>query len=593
MNALIGAPPPPPRPAAQPHPPTPPLRIVDLDHAAPLDSRDVHAAALRRAARGPWHAASIYAGAGLVYAAVMTAGSRAAEGYQGNWLQMAVLTAIYVWPAVLAAMLVAAHDAARRVQVLGAYAGVLAALAIRGAAGNPDVGLLGVPKAWVFNLPGTLLLLTFLWQSIRAVGPLVLAFLLMAVLGSQGVLWLASDNDAVLRAVASVGQRLGQEASGIFWGLVLLGALAFAVALGRPLLRWIGRRYEAKAFSDRSLTVDALFLVFAVTHGVFLAFEGASWFLTGAVAFAGYKVAASLAFRLRGGRGGRGRTLLLLRVFRLGRRSERLFDKVRRHWQEVGSISLVAGPDLVTALIEPHEFLDFLGGGLNRRFVSGVADLERRVATADLAPDPDGRYRVNEFFCRSDTWQATMQRLAAVSDVVLMDLRSFSSSNTGCLDEIGYLLDGVDLAHVVFLVDESTDRPLLDASLQAAWQQARLDSPNREVPQPVARLFYVHRQSEREIVALLRHLLSAAPGSSGAGDGPSGRARAPTQRKALTSARRSEYSTTSSQEHPSPDPSEVLVCRPQPSTPRCPSSCGGRAATWTTLPTLAGAPTRA
>jgi hypothetical protein len=33
-------------------------------------------------------------------------------------------------------------------------------------------------------------------------------------------------------------------------------------------------------------------------------------------------------------------------VFALGKRSERLFDKLRKHWQYAGSIAMIAGPDL-------------------------------------------------------------------------------------------------------------------------------------------------------------------------------------------------------------------------------------------------------
>ena len=53
-------------------------------------------------------------------------------------------------------------------------------------------------------------------------------------------------------------------------------------------------------------------------------------------------------------------TLLLLRVFALGHRSERLFDALSKRWLRAGSISMIAGPDLVTSTVEPHEFLDFI-----------------------------------------------------------------------------------------------------------------------------------------------------------------------------------------------------------------------------------------
>lgn len=511
MNRLAGAAPVPPsltRRRAAP----PPLRVVELVRTPPDEPGEIDSENLRRAARGPWRAAAVYAGAGFVYAAVMTAGSTLADDkLDGNWLQLAVLLWIYCWPSALAVILVAAYDRKRRWQVLGTYFGVLSALALTAALRNPDVGLLGVPTAWMLNAPATLLLMAFLLRPIRAVGPMILAFLVVAAVGSQSALWLASESDAVVQVAAAMGQALGQGAVAIFLGLVLAGALAFAVVLGRPLLGWIGRRYKEKAFSDRGLTIDALFIVFAVTHSVLLSLQGAPWFLTGALAVVGYAAAVRMGFRLRGAPQDRPLTLLLLRVFRLGARSERFFDKLRRHWQEVGSVSMVAGPDLATALIEPDEFLDYLAGGLDRRFVSSSADLDGRIATVDRAPDPDGRYRVNEFFCRGDTWQVTMQKLAAASDVVLMDLRAFSALNKGCLDEIGYLLDHVDLARVVFLLDASTDRALLDSSLQQRWHQVRADSPNLHASQPTARLFLMEGQSERELLALLRHLLAGVP----------------------------------------------------------------------------------
>ena len=125
----------------------------------------------------------------------------------------------------------------------------------------------------------------------------------------------------------------------------------------------------------------------------------------------------------------------------------------------------------------------------------------------DTGADPDGRYRVNEFFCRADTWQATMQRLSEMSDAVLMDLRSFAPANQGCLFELARLLDGVDLERVVFLVDQTTDRRFLEATLQRLWQELRAGSPNLESPSPAAGLFVVRNQSEREMRALLRVVL--------------------------------------------------------------------------------------
>ena len=81
--------------------------------------------------------------------------------------------------------------------------------------------------------------------------------------------------------------------------------------------------------------------------------------------------------------------LLLLRVFALGARSERLFDAFGKRWLRIGNIDMIAGPDLATTAVEPHEFLDFVGGRLSRAFVHDEADLARRHAARALGPDPD------------------------------------------------------------------------------------------------------------------------------------------------------------------------------------------------------------
>jgi len=223
------------------------------------------------------------------------------------------------------------------------------------------------------------------------------------------------------------------------------------------------------------------------------------------VAFAAYKFAvlAGLTFLMRQPREGAiSRTLLLLRVFSLGRRSESLFDQIARVWLRAGSINLIAGPDLVTATVEPHEFLDFLGGRLSRQFVSDEASLAERISHMDTEPDPDGRYRVNEFFCRADTWQITMQRLARGSDAVLMDLRSFSKSNQGCIYELQQLLNIIPLDRLTLIIENSTDRAFLDETLQTLWQQIDPASPNATGKGAVLQVLMVREQSrvERERV---------------------------------------------------------------------------------------------
>ena len=143
---------------------------------------------------------------------------------------------------------------------------------------------------------------------------------------------------------------LGLDGYGIFIGLVVLGLAAFGV-VGWLTLRWIGSRYKRKEMSDQSIIIDAIWLLFGVVQSIFLVFGGDLWILAGLLAFVVYKIVAWAGFSLLGYKEPpirKSPTLLLLRVFSLGKRSERLFDALAMHWRYAGSIRLIAGPDLVT-----------------------------------------------------------------------------------------------------------------------------------------------------------------------------------------------------------------------------------------------------
>ena len=170
--------------------------------------------------------------------------------------------------------------------------------------------------------------------------------------------------------------------------------------------------------------------------------------------------------------------MLFLRVFGSSSRSEKLLDLLAARWRYAGSIQLISATDVARGRFEPDEFLDFLNGRLASAYISDGADLDRRLAGLDLRPDPDGRYRVNEFFCHSDTWKQTVTRLMAQSDLVLMDLRAFASERKGCTFELGALIDEVPLHRVALLIDQTTDEPLLRRTLADRWRMMNPQSPN-------------------------------------------------------------------------------------------------------------------
>jgi len=169
---------------------------------------------------------------------------------------------------------------------------------------------------------------------------------------------------------------------------------------------------------------------------------------------------------------------LYLRVFGSARRAEKLFDVLAARWRHAGSIQLISATDVARGRFEPDEFLDFLSGKLANAYIASEDDLDRRLATFRDRSDPDGRYRVHELFCRDDTWQPAVSRLAAASSLVIMDLRAFTSDNKGCIFELSVLVDEVPLQRVALLIDQTTDEPLLRDTLADLWRRVNPQSPN-------------------------------------------------------------------------------------------------------------------
>ena len=198
--------------------------------------------------------------------------------------------------------------------------------------------------------------------------------------------------------------------------------------------------------------------------------------------------------------------LLLLRVFRSGRAAEDLLDALGARWRRLGPIRLIAGPDLAQASLEPHEFYDFVSGRLSRQFIRDGRDVEARLAERGPRADPDGLFRVEDFFCHQDTWQPAVSRLMHESDAILMDLRGFSPTSRGCQVEIELLVHTVPLGRIVLLADRTTDLGLLGTTAEAAWARLPADSPNAAEPAPVLRVFLAGSRQRRTVRRLLAAL---------------------------------------------------------------------------------------
>jgi hypothetical protein len=480
---------------------------IDSSHER-LASPAAHAAR-RRFAR----AALVYALAGSVHAALATVLLFAFGGLEFYPWRTAIAFWAHAWPVVLTLNLFLGPD--RRWQlasVLGYLLGLmLLSLGMAAAGGAEPLALGGVTLPgpalplfyWLVTAaPGAFLLL-FLNRRIRSIGPLLLVIVLIAVLGAHAA-FLAMHLAAVQSALVSLALASGIGIAPLFIGVQLLGCALF-LAPGWLVARWLRHRYERKRISDQMLVFDALWLLMSLILCSRLATEQGALGWAGLLAFAAYVLVVRLGLRplRRGALEQPAARLLLLRVFGAQRRSERLYDLFNARWRHRGSMQMIGAPDLATSTLEPHEFLDFLSGRLRRSFIRGPADLERRIATLDLAADPDGRFRVNELFCEDAAWRPAVARLMARSEVVLMDLRRFSSANRGCIFELQALIDAVPLERLILLIDRDTEFPLLRRTLLELWQRMSGASPNARPRRSTLRFLMVERSEARSIGALL------------------------------------------------------------------------------------------
>ncbi len=486
----------------------PPLAFADARQALP--SSAAAAASLLGAARSRRRASALaVTGGGIVFAAAMALVYMTANGIPLLPFRFLFLTVCHGWPLVMALGLLLAVSWRGWLLLVGLYAALLGLVALP-ALSDTFKPVMAAALWGLINLPATVPALLFLARRIRAVGPLVLTLAIFVIGGANVILTAVGASDGRIRLAAAIGDKLGLDGYQAFIATSLLGAILLGI-VGWALLRGIGRLYQNRAISDQAITIDALWLLFAVVTGIDLAFAGAVWFFAALAVFVLYRIVTRVGLAVAGW----GRTspespprLLLLRVFSLGKRSERLFDSFASVWRYAGTMRLIAGPDLATTTVEPHEFLDFLSGRLSRRFIADPETLDQRLTEAAGERDFDGRYRVTDLFCHDTTWKMVLRRLARDSDAVLMDLRGFGPVNKGCVFEIHELMALCDINRAVFVVDAATDMDFLKQSFAEGWAILPPSSPGRSAKQPAAHLLRVER--DRDVAHLLTAVAQAA-----------------------------------------------------------------------------------
>jgi hypothetical protein len=361
-----------------------------------------------------------------------------------------------------------------------------------------------IATAW---LPLTLVMISGL-HRIRGVMPLSLASTLFFGFGllffREGIT--RSFNSPSFRDVL-LSLAVLTSSQFAYYSLYMLLALP-AGWLAWRFLKTLAVGFERKRFSDVQLVVDCWWVIVTAERiaGHLVATFGLPGIAIGGAAFAAYRLGTSATLRLvRQEPADRPKRLLLLRVFGYQARTESLFDRIAQRWRFRGPVQLIAGVDLAMRTADPGDILAFVGGRLREVYVSSLEELPERLQRLDVGRDPDGRFRVNDLYCVDGTWRETLQQLLPLSDVVVMDLRGFSTMNSGCMFELEQLVAQLPTEAIVLVCDNTTDLKLLARLLDHAWVRAEAVRTTRPVG-PIS-LVRIERNSLVELNTLMDRLL--------------------------------------------------------------------------------------
>ena len=191
MSERSGRAEPPPRRALAA--PPPPLSVVWLTPASPQPSPS---AAFTHALRAPTRAAAVLAAGGMVYGLAMALASLVGSHIEPRPISTAILALAYAWPALLALAMLRA-DRRQRLALFGGYALVyLGSWAVAPRIDDSGSALVDGLVVWAStNLLPTVLVAVVGWRRVRAVGPLVLAFLVLGVAGAIALVQLLQAHE--------------------------------------------------------------------------------------------------------------------------------------------------------------------------------------------------------------------------------------------------------------------------------------------------------------------------------------------------------------------------------------------------------------
>lgn len=453
---------------------------------------------------GVYRVSLIYAIAGLVHAVLATLLLFYLNSVEFYLFRTLLVFIIFLWPVVAVLTMTLPITSLQKVLIIGIYF-----LVVISADYSADMFHMRLQPAfgelfvlWLTTMgPQTLVILLLSHRAWRPVG-LIALFVSLVLAGS----YLFGFQ---LLGCLILTLKSNMLASFVYYILAVVVILFTYVVW--CFLRYLAGRYSRKKISDQMLVIDSWWLVVTAFQVLLeMGNSGTASFLM-CISFLGYRLTlrvAGSALRMQS-RDTESQGLLLLRVFGESSRMRKLTDQVAHIWRHNGPIHMIAGTDLATALLTPDELMAFWGGRLRQGFISSSSDLNARIDSLDVQRDPDGRYRINEFFCHDDTWRATVRSLAQKSDVVFMDLHRFGRDNRGCEFELGMLLSEVPLERILLLVDSTTQIDVLKEMLAEVWGRLPANSPNQSDDEPVLQLVKMEEKTT-DWQPLLSRLYQAA-----------------------------------------------------------------------------------
>lgn len=414
---------------------------------------------------------AIYGLGVLIYAATVTAFQFMADTIEFMPGRFGVVTLVHFWPFLLIWPFISGVSGKKYKTGIGIYLVTyffISALLMEKFDAYGLLVLLGIS-----NLLPTIMVLLLLIPRLRAAGIVVLVLTSFFMAGAYGLPNVFIDEEVRSMAAGSFNEIGIHRAGQMYIWLNILGALA-GITISWLLIRFLGNIYHQKLVSDKSILIDGIMLYFSLWMALILAYEGIVWFFLGIGAFLTYKIPVYYLLRSRIRQktvGQAPKKLLILRVFALGERSDRLFRRISRFWRLLGPVQVISGPDLANSTIEPHEFMDFLTGRLSRQFLESEEEINRKVAYLDDQPSADGNYGINDFYAYNSSWKSVLAALVETTDRIIMDIRSFSPGHQGCIHEIKELFRRISIKKVLFIIDRNTDWQFMEKTFQEACSE--------------------------------------------------------------------------------------------------------------------------